>query len=278
MNIVTRYQNHPEDVMLYTTEDLRKHFLVEDFFVPDEVNLTYWHYDRMITGGIMPKAHSLTLAPCKEISADWFFGRREGGIINIGGVGKISIDGVKIEIDPFEGLYIGRGVKEITFAAANALVPPKFVLMSAPAHNDWPTKLITQDMVNEQSIGDVSTGSKRTVVKYVHPEVVKSCQLVMGLIEVELGSVWSVMPVHTHERRSEAYLYFDMGEDTRVFHIMGEAGQTRHIVAANEQMVLAPGWSVHTGCGTGKYSLIWCTCGESKELADIDLVPMGGLR
>jgi len=278
MNLQIRYSNHPEDVKKYTTEDLRRHFLIDPVFVPDEANLVYSHIDRIIVGGIMPVNKSLTLTAGKDMGVDYFFERREGGIINIGGKGTITLDGQAYTLDFQDGLYIGKGVKEISFQAADSVTPPKFYFNSAPAHHAFPTKLVSLDMAKKVHLGSSETSNKRTINQYVHPDVLESCQLVMGMTILETGSVWNTMPSHTHERRMEAYFYFNMADDARVIHLMGEPSETRHLVVANEQAVLSPSWSIHSGCGTGSYTFIWGMCGENITFTDMDVVSMDDLK
>jgi len=278
MKLQIRYSNHPEDVKKYTTEDLRSHFLIEQVFQPDEANLTYSHIDRIIVGGIMPVKKSLTLTAGKEMGVDTFFERREGGIINIGGKGTITIDGKTHDMDFQDGLYIGMGVKDIQFSAKDPSNPPKFYFNSAPAHHAYPTTLITLENAKKVHLGEDATSNKRTINQYVHPDVVKSCQLVMGMTILATGSVWNTMPSHTHERRMEAYFYFDMDADTRVIHLMGEPSETRHIIMGNEEAVLSPSWSIHSGVGTGRYTFIWGMCGENITFTDMDHIAMCDLK
>ena len=278
MKLALRHPNHPDDVMLYTTEDLRKHFLIETVFAPDEINLTYSLLDRIILGGIMPKSETLFLKGGKDFGGELFFEKREGALLNIGGRGRVQIDGVKFEMDSFEGLYIGRGINDISFSGYDKNKPPKFYVASAPAHHYYPTTLIPQETVKQLHLGARETSNKRVINQFVHPDVVKSCQLVMGMTELDQGCAWNTMPAHVHSRRMESYFYFNMEEDTRVFHIMGEAKETRHIVVANEQAVLSPSWSLHCGCGTGRYSYIWVTCGENTDFTDMEPIAMGDLR
>ena len=278
MTLETRYSNHPEDVKRYTTADLRRHFLIEQPFAADEARLTYSHIDRIIVGGIMPVTKTLTLTAGKDLGVDTFFERREGGIINIGGKGIIKLDGEVFELNYQDGLYIGKGVKEILFEAVNRNAPPKFYFNSAPAHHPYPSTLITLEKAKKVHLGDQESCNKRTINQYIHPDVVASCQLVMGMTAFESGSVWNTMPSHTHERRMEAYFYFDMDENTRVFHMMGEPAETRHIVMANEQIVLSPSWSIHSGVGTGRYTFIWGMCGENITFTDMDHIAMSDLR
>jgi len=274
MKLQIRYSSHPEDVKKYTTEDLRRHFLIDPVFVPDEANLVYSHIDRIIVGGIMPVNKALTLTAGKEMGVDTFFERREGGIINIGGKGTITLDGTVHTLNFQDGLYIGKGVAEISFEAADPAAPPKFYFNSAPAHHAFPSKLVTLEMAKKVHLGSSETSNKRTINQYVHPDVLESCQLVMGMTILDTGSVWNTMPCHTHERRMEAYFYFDMDAEARVIHLMGEPSETRHIVVANEQAVLSPSWSIHSGAGTGRYTFIWGMCGENITFTDMDVVAM----
>ncbi|MCL2558881.1 MAG: 5-dehydro-4-deoxy-D-glucuronate isomerase [Turicibacter sp.] len=278
MNLETRYSNHPEDVKHYTTEELREHFLIESVFVADEVNLTYSHNDRIIAGGIMPVKETLTLTGGKDLGADTFFERREGGIINIGAAGVVVLDGEEFAVNHQDGLYIGKGVKEIFFKSVDAANPAKFYFNSAPAHHVYPHKLITLADANKLHLGEVATSNKRTINQYIVPGIVASCQLVMGMTILEPGSTWNTMPCHTHERRMEVYLYFNMEADTRVMHFMGEPTQTRHLVVANEQVIISPSWSIHSGVGTSNYTFIWGMCGENMTFDDMDHVAMGDLR
>ena len=278
MKLESRYSNHPEDVKHYTTDELREHFLIESIFEADTVNLTYSHNDRIIAGGITPVSKDLTLTGGKDLGADTFFERREGGIINIGEKGIIVLDGEEYELNNQDGLYIGRGVKEIFFKSTDVSNPAKFYFNSAPAHHTYPHKLITLADANKVRLGDVSTSNKRTINQYIVPGLVESCQLVMGMTILEPGSTWNTMPCHTHERRMEVYLYFNMEADTRVMHFMGEPTETRHLVVANEQAIISPSWSIHSGVGTSNYTFIWGMCGENMTFDDMDHVAMSELR
>jgi len=278
MKLDMRYSNHPEDVKHYTTDQLRDHFLIEGMFVPGEVNLTYSHNDRIIAGGIVPVGEALTLIGGKDMGADTFFERREGGIINIGGPGTVTLDGVVYTLNKQDGLYIGKGVKEILFKSADANNPAKFYLNSCPAHQAYPHKLISLADANKVHLGDALTSNKRTINQYIVPGVVDSCQLVMGMTILEPGSTWNTMPCHTHERRMEVYLYFDMAADTRVMHFMGQPQETRHLVVANEQAIISPSWSIHSGVGTSSYTFIWGMCGENMVFDDMDFVEMKDLK
>lgn len=278
MVLNSRYSNHPEDAKHYTTDELREHFLIETIFEADIVNLTYSHNDRLIIGGIMPVNESLTLTGGKALGTDAFFDRREGGVINIGAPGTVTIDGETYEVGTNDGLYIGKGVKEIFFKSVDATKPAKFYFNSAPAHHAYPHKLVTLADANKINLGAIETANKRTINQYIVPGQVDSCQLVMGMTILDPGSIWNTMPCHTHERRMEAYLYFNMNAETRVMHFMGEPTETRHLVVANEQAIISPSWSIHAGAGTSNYTFIWGMCGENMTFDDMDHVAMADLR
>lgn len=278
MKLETRYSNHPQDVKHYTTEQLREHFLIENVFVSDEVQLTYSHNDRIIAGGIMPVEQVLTLVAGKEMGVESFFDRREGGIINIGGCGRIVIDGEVFELNNQDGLYIGLGVKDITFESVNKEQPAKFYFNSAPAHHHYPHTLITLEKANKVHLGSDAESNKRTINQYVHPAVCQSCQLVMGMTILAPNNMWNTMPCHTHERRMEVYFYFDLDENSNVFHFMGQPQETRHLVVRNEQAVISPSWSIHSGVGTSRYTFIWGMCGENITFDDMDHVAMKDLK
>lgn len=272
------YAHHPEDVKTYTTEKLREEFLMETVFRSDEITLTYSHVDRIIYGGTMPVEKALSLDAGKELAAKYFLERRELGVINVGGDGTITCDGEVHEIRAKEGFYIGRGTKEVVFASNNPSQPAKFYLNSCPAHTSYPTVKIDRQKALARPLGDSATMNKRTIYQFIHPDVLQSCQLSMGMTVLEEGSGWNTMPCHTHERRMEVYFYFDMAEDTRVFHMMGKPDETRHIVISNEQAVLSPSWSIHAGIGTRNYTFIWGMCGENQDFDDMDHVAMKDLR
>ncbi len=265
-----RYSNHPLDSMHYTTEELREHYLQEKIFVNDEVTLTYSHNDRMIFGGIKPVNKTLELDAGDELRAEYFLQRRELGLINIGGAGTVTIDGTKYDLNTQDGMYVGMGNKELVFASNDSSNPAKFYMTSSPAHTVYPTVKIGIEDANPNLLGDDATMNKRTIYQYVHPAVCQSCQLAMGLTKLEPGNAWNTMPCHTHERRMEVYFYFDMPEDAVVFHLMGEPEETRHIVMKNDQAVISPSWSIHSGVGTSNYTFIWGMCGENQEFTDMD--------
>lgn len=279
----------PRDVKNYTTERLREEFLLQKLFQADELKLVYSHNDRIITGAATPVTRKLVLTAGEELRADYFLQRREMGIINIGGSGIVVIDGRRYEAAGKEGMYIGMGAKEITFESRDSSNPAKFYINSAPAHKEYPTVLIRPDGASEEGVvlikeenkvelGSSEEANHRVICKYILPGQVESCQLVMGMTQLKPGSVWNTMPCHTHERRMEVYLYFDMSEDAIVMHYMGEPTETRHIVIRNEEAVISPNWSIHSGCGSRAYTFIWGMVGENQVFNDMDQVAMKELR
>jgi len=279
----------PRDVKHYTTDRLREEFLIDDLFQKDVIKLVYSHIDRIITGSAVPVKETLVLTAGDELRADYFLERREMGVINIGGAGVITIDGREYNVAYKEGMYIGMGAKDISFASVDAANPAKFYLNSAPAHKSYPTVLIKPEGTPEEGVvivkdenkvelGCLADANHRTICKYILPGQVESCQLVMGMTKLEEGSVWNTMPCHTHDRRMEVYLYFDMKDDALVFHYMGEPTETRHIVMKNEQAVISPSWSIHSGCGTRAYTFIWGMVGENQAFDDMDGVAMQDIR
>ena len=260
------------------SEGLRAAFLVEKVFEAGEIRMVYSHVDRMILGGIVPAAGPLSLPVSKELGTEYFLERREMGIINIGGAGAIEVDGSRYEVGPRDGFYISKGSKDVRFTSGNEVEPAKFYFNSAPAHRACPSRLVTLDQAKHVALGSDAECNKRVINQYIHPAVLETCQLVMGMTTFSEGSVWNTMPVHTHERRMEVYLYFDMPEDRVVFHLMGKPQETRHIVVRNEQAVISPSWSIHAGVGTGKYTFIWGMAGENQTFGDMDTVAMGDLR
>ncbi|XZK30367.1 5-dehydro-4-deoxy-D-glucuronate isomerase [Clostridium perfringens] len=273
-----RYANNPKDSKRYDTEELRENYLVEDIFKDDQIELVYSHVDRIIFGGIKPVYKELKLEAGKEMGVDYFLERRELGIINIGGKAIVTIDGTEYELKEKDGLYVGKGNKEVSFKSVNPEEPAKLYVNSVPAHKEYETVKIDIEKANPVRLGDNKTLNKRTIYQYVHPNVCESCQLLMGLTMLELGNAWNTMPCHTHERRMEVYFYFDMDEDTRVFHLMGEPTETRHLVVKNEECVISPSWSIHSGVGTSNYTFIWGMCGENKTFDDMDHISMDILR
>lgn len=262
----------PRDVKHYTTERLREEFLIQNLFVPEEIKLVYSHIDRIIAGAAVPAASPLALTAGDELRARYFLERREMGIINIGGKGSITVDGTVYVLEPKDGMYIGMGSQEISFASENPAAPAKFYLNSAPAHTSYPTVLIKPEDCRQAELGSLEESNHRVICKYILPGQVESCQLVMGMTSLKPGSVWNTMPCHTHDRRMEVYLYFDMPEEAFVMHYMGEPEETRHIVTRNEEAVISPSWSIHAGSGSRAYTFIWGMVGENQAFDDMDHV------
>lgn len=273
-----RYSSHYEDVKKYDTEDLRRHFLIEDLFVKGEMKMVYSHIDRIIIAGVVPTATAISLEASKELGCEYFLERREMGIINIGGAGVVTIDGEKHQLASRDGLYVGMGVKEVSFESLDPSKPAKFYINSGTAHKAYPTVKIDLEKANKVKAGSDEECNKRTINQYIHPAVCESCQLVMGMTILESGSNWNTMPCHTHDRRMEVYLYFDMESDSVVFHLMGRPDETRHIVMKNEQAVISPSWSIHSGVGTKNYTFIWGMVGENQTFTDMDAVPTSSLK
>ncbi len=273
-----RYSSHNEDAKKYDTTELRKHFLIEDLFVCGEIKMVYSHIDRIIVAGIVPTDKALCLEGSKALGCDFFLQRRELGVINIGGAGIVTLDGNKYDMGSRDGLYVGQGIKEISFESLDAKVPAKFYVNSATAHTSYPTVKIGLADAKKVNAGSDEECNKRVINQYVHPAVCKSCQLVMGMTILQPGSVWNTMPCHTHDRRMEVYLYFDMDAENVVFHLMGTPDETRHIVMKNEQAVISPSWSIHSGVGTKNYTFIWGMVGENQEFTDMDTVLTKDIR
>jgi len=265
-----RYASSNRDAKGYDTQRLREEFHVNGLFQPDEIKLVYTHYDRMIAGSVFPVNKELKLEAGKEIGAEYFLERRELGLINIGGQGEVVLDGAVYSLEQQDGLYLGMGIKEIAFRSLDPLKPAKFYVNSAPAHTSYPTVKINIKDANPVKLGSAAELNQRTIYQYVHPNVCQSCQLVMGMTLLEEGSVWNTMPCHTHDRRMEVYFYFDMDEDAMVFHMMGEPTETRHIIMRNEEAVISPSWSIHSGVGTKRYTFIWGMVGENQTFTDMD--------
>jgi 4-deoxy-L-threo-5-hexosulose-uronate ketol-isomerase len=273
-----RYAEHPDDASHYDTKTMREHFLFEKVFVKDAISLCYTHNDRVVFGGAFPVEKTLRLEGGKDFGSDVFLDRRELGIICIAGQGSVSADGTEYPMKKGDGLYIGKGVKDVVFSPADKNNPPKFYLASAPAHTAYPTVFIPIEKANPRKLGEAATVNVRTIYQYVHPAVCQSCQLVMGMTVLEEGSVWNTMPCHTHERRMEVYLYFDIKTGGAVFHLHGRPGETRHIVMNNEQAVISPSWSIHSGVGTSAYTFIWAMAGENQTFDDMDTLATTELR
>ena len=273
-----RTASSPRDVKTYDTARLREEFLIQDLFRPDEVKMVYSHIDRIITGAAMPVNKAMTLAAGEELRAEYFLQRREMGIINIGGEGKVTVDGTVYTLRHRDGIYVGRGCKDVVMESVDSAKPAKFYFNSTPAHKAYPTVYIRpEDCVNVE-LGSLEQSNHRNICKYILPGQVGSCQLVMGMTTLRPGSVWNTMPCHTHDRRMEVYLYFDLPEDAFVMHYMGEPTETRHIVVRNEEAVISPSWSIHSGSGTQAYTFIWGMAGENQDFDDMDGCAMTDLK
>jgi 4-deoxy-L-threo-5-hexosulose-uronate ketol-isomerase len=273
----TRNAVHPEHAALFDTAELREQFLIQDIFKPDEVRLVYSYFDRLIVGGICPLNPLKLAVDEKIIGASFLLERRELGVINVGAAGTVTVDGEAHDLSPKDGLYVGMGAQELEFSSADKNNPARFYLNCAPAHANHPTSIVTFSQAEPIKMGEMALSNKRTIRKYIHPDGVRSCQLVMGMTTLETGSVWNTMPVHTHQRRMEAYFYFGLADDQVVFHFMGEPSETRHLVVRNEEAVLSPSWSIHSGAGTGAYTFIWGMVGENQTFTDMDAVSMNDL-
>ena len=273
-----RYAADPERTKTMDTATLRETFLVENMFLPGKLQLTYSDVDRAIIGSASPTETALSLLGGKELASDHFAARREVGVINIGAPGMVTADSETFEMDNRDGLYIGRGVKEIVFASENPDKPAAFYLLSYPAHASYPTSHVKIADAESVHLGSKAESNERTIYKYFHPDGAKSCQLVMGLTELEEGCVWNTMPPHTHQRRSEIYMYFDLPEENVVFHLMGQPNETRHVLVKNGQAVISPIWSIHSGAGTSNYKFIWGMGGENQDFGDMDHIIRGDMR
>jgi len=273
-----RYEHSPKEVRGMTTEELRSSFLTDRLIQEDAVRLVYTHYDRVIIGGACPVKKKLALETHPELRADFFLQRREIGIINVGGRGKVYADDVAHTLGKQDCLYAGKGVKKVVFESENADEPAHFFLLSAPAHAAHPVQYLPKEKALPVHTGSAETSNARTIYKYIHAEGIRSCQLVMGLTILQTGSVWNTMPAHTHSRRMEAYFYFDVPEGQRVFHFMGQPQETRHLLVADGQAIISPPWSIHSGCGTTNYSFIWGMAGENYTYMDMDIVNIPELR
>jgi len=273
-----RFQSSPKETAQMSTRELRDNFLIQDLMQPAQIKLVYSHFDRIIVGGVVPTSLAIDLPNEEELKAKYFLERREIGIINIGGKGTVSADGMDYIIDKLECVYLGKGTQHVTFSSQDANQPAKFYLLSVPAHHNYQNKMMTKAEAAPVHLGDISTSNKRTIYKYIHNEGIQSCQLVMGLTVLEDGSVWNSVPPHTHTRRMEAYFYFDVKEEHRVMHVMGEPQETRHLMIANNEAALSAPWSMHFGVGTASYGFIWGMAGENKEFSDMDPVAIAYLK
>jgi 4-deoxy-L-threo-5-hexosulose-uronate ketol-isomerase len=273
-----RYSANPDDVKRYSTEELRREFLIEDLYTPDRVKVVYSHIDRMVVMGVMPVSKKLSVSegvnPQASFGTEYFLERREIGLFNLGGRGAVSVDGAEYPMEYKDCLYIAKGAKDVFFSSEDASNPARYYGVSAPAHRTFETKLISIKDAAKTPTGDPATSNKRVINQFIHPDVLETCQLMMGLTTLETGSVWNTMPVHTHERRMEVYTYFELPEGHVVFHLMGAPNETRHIVMKNGDAVLSPSWSIHAGAGTAGYTFIWAMGGENQSYTDMDVVPI----
>jgi 4-deoxy-L-threo-5-hexosulose-uronate ketol-isomerase len=274
----SRWAIDPDAAALMGTDELRQNFLIETLFEPGRINLTYTHYDRMIVGGAVPTDAPLALAAIKPTGTKAFLERRELIIVNIGGAGRVTCGSESFEVGTRDMVYLGMGTGEPSFASADAANPAKFYLLSAPAHASYPSKLIRIADAIRLDLGTPETSNQRSIFRFIHPEGAQTCQLVVGMTTFAPGSIWNTMPPHVHDRRMEAYLYFDLPETARVVHLMGEPDETRHLILANEQAVLSPAWSIHSGVGTAAYAFVWAMAGDNVDYTDVDAVAVGDLR
>ena len=272
------HQVHPEDFSNYKTTAIREKFLVEHLLSADKIECAYTHYDRMVIGAAYPVTAALKLGTYDQLKAAHFLDRREIGIINISGNGSIVVDGEKFALQKMDCLYIGMGKKDIEFSSDDAANAAKFIFFSCPAHQSYPTRLMHPAEAMPAAMGSLDNNNERIINKYVHNDGIKSCQLLLGVTSFKKGSIWNTMPPHLHDRRMESYFYFDLPEDQRIIHFMGEANETRHIFLNNEQAILSPSWSIHSGVATASYSFIWAMAGENMAFTDMDAVPLKSLQ
>ena len=287
-HIPQRYATNPAQIPGMTTAQLRDTYLIDDVFVPGEIRLTYTHHDRIVLGGAVPAGEILALGGYPEIRSEYFLEHRELGVINVGDTGVVTADGETYELVKGAGLYLGRGIEQVLFAdastpsslsaSAQESTGAQFYLFSAPAHTTYPTQLVRPGEGTVRELGDQLTSNRRTLNQYIHENGIRSCQIVMGVTQLHPGSMWNTMPAHTHDRRTECYLYFDLPEDARVIHLMGEREETRHLVIGDRQAVISPSWSLHSGVGTAAYSFVWAMAGENQAFDDMDAAPVVDLK
>jgi 4-deoxy-L-threo-5-hexosulose-uronate ketol-isomerase len=269
---------HPQDFRLYDTQMIRERFLLDKLVAANQLNLSYTHYDRLIAGVANPVDAPVILPNYPNLRADYFLERREIGIINVAGNGYIVADGQQYNVDKLDCLYLGKGMKEVSFQSVDQANPAVFYILSAPAHVAYATSIMSHEAAAKVNAGSTDMANVRVINKYIHKEGIQSCQLVMGLTILQNGSVWNTMPAHVHDRRTEAYFYFDLAEGQRIFHLMGEAKETRHILIDNYEAVISPPWSIHSGAGTGSYSFIWGMGGENLDYTDMDAISIEDIR
>ena len=273
-----RYATSPEQIPGMDTAELRRRYLVPGLCADDEANAVYTHHDRVVLLGAKPVTGPLALPTFPEIRSAYFFEHREAGIVNVGGTGTVTVDGTAYELAHGSCLYVGRGAQDVVMTSADATTPAKFYVVSAPAHTAYPTTLVEAGQGTVRELGDPLTSNRRTLNQYIHENGVRSCQVVMGVTTLHPGSMWNTMPAHTHDRRMEAYLYFDLPQDARIVHLMGRPDETRHLLVGNEEAVITPSWSVHSGVGTASYSFVWAMAGENQSFDDMDGFPITDMR
>lgn len=277
-DFVSRFAVDPDAASSMGTDLLRHHFHIGGLFTPDRVSLTYTHYDRLVVGGAMPAESPLVLEAVKPTGTASFLDRREMIAVNVGAAGSVTAAGKVHPLARLDMVYLGRGSDPVAFASDNPADPAKFYFISAPAHETLPARLIKIEEARRIDLGSRETSNERSIFQFIHPEGTKTCQLVMGMTRLATGSVWNTMPCHVHDRRSEVYFYFDLPDEARLFHFMGEPGETRHIVLRNEEAVVSPGWSIHSGAGTSNYAFVWAMAGDNVDYTDVDPVAIGDLR
>ena len=278
MNAMMHYLASRAETSRMTTAELRSTYLVRELFAPGAANLRFIDLDRVVLGGIVPTKGALRLEAPAAMAAEYFTERRELGVLNVGGDGTITVDGRTHAMARHDCLYVGRGSRDVRFESGNASKPAQFYLVSYPAHATFPTSHVARAAADVTELGTAERANRRRLYKYIHPGGIQSAQLVMGMTELLEGNVWNTMPPHTHERRTEVYLYFDLPPDSTVFHMMGPPDETRHLVVRDGEVILSPGWSVHAGCGTTSYTFCWAMGGENQVFADMQMVDMGDLR
>ena len=265
-----RYAVHPDDMKAYTTEQVREHFLISNLFAPERISHNYVHYDRMMVSGAMPIRNTLHIHQVPELHTEFFLERRELGIVNVGGAGVVNADGTDYDLHHADGLYVGKGVRTVSLRSTSVESPAKFYMVSAPAHASYETRKIPLDQAQKFELGSAEESNQRTLYRFIHADGVQSCQLMLGVTALKSNSIWNTMPAHLHDRRMEVYLYFDVPDDHRVFHLMGYPQETRHLVVANGEAVVSPSWSIHSGVGTRPYSFVWAMAGENYTFDDMD--------
>ena len=273
-----RYGVHPTHFTRLDSRELRDEFLATGLMRPGQINLVHSSYDRFVFGGAVPTGDTLKLENDEDLRADFFLQRRELGILNLGAAGTVTVDGTAYELARFDCLYVGRGARAVDFGSANSAEPACFYLNSAPAHTAYPTTKYTQEQANRVELGDGPHANQRVLYQYIHEAGIQSCQLVMGFTELLSGNIWNTFPPHTHERRMEVYLYFDVPDNELVMHFMGKPDETRHLVVRNFEAVISPPWSIHSGAGTANYRFVWGMAGENQAFSDMDAAALADIR